>query len=198
MNRKGDKSLIVGLDIGTSKVMALVGEYSPGNPIEVIGIGSHESRGTQARRGGRHRIHGAVDPARDRGSRADGRLRDPLGVRLDLRQPRAVPQLAGHRADPRRRGDLRRPRPRAGSGQGRGDPRRPEDPARDPARLRARRFAGRHPQSGRHDRRAPGSARAPGRLRAVGRGQHQQVRAALRPAGRRPDPERRSPPAPPC
>jgi cell division protein FtsA len=50
MNRKGDKSLIVGLDIGTSKVVALVGEYTPndgrpGAPIEVIGIGSHESRG---------------------------------------------------------------------------------------------------------------------------------------------------------
>jgi cell division protein FtsA len=45
MNRKGDKSLIVGLDIGTSKVTALVGEYSPGQEIEVIGIGSHESRG---------------------------------------------------------------------------------------------------------------------------------------------------------
>ncbi len=45
MNRKGDKSLIVGLDIGTSKVTALVGEYSPGHEIEVIGIGSHESRG---------------------------------------------------------------------------------------------------------------------------------------------------------
>ena len=47
MNRKGDKSLIVGLDIGTSKVTALVGEYSAdslraGQPIEVIGIGSHE------------------------------------------------------------------------------------------------------------------------------------------------------------
>jgi cell division ATPase FtsA len=42
MNRKGDKSLIVGLDIGTSKVVALVGEYSPGNPIEVIGIGFEE------------------------------------------------------------------------------------------------------------------------------------------------------------
>jgi cell division protein FtsA len=45
MNRKGDKSLIVGLDIGTSKITALVGEYSPGQEIEVIGIGSHESRG---------------------------------------------------------------------------------------------------------------------------------------------------------
>jgi cell division protein FtsA len=45
MNRKGDKSLIVGLDIGTSKVVALVGEYTPGEPIEVIGIGSHASHG---------------------------------------------------------------------------------------------------------------------------------------------------------
>src|SRR5690606_38383181 len=45
INRKGDKALIVGLDIGTSKVVALVGEYSPGNPIEVIGIGSHDLRG---------------------------------------------------------------------------------------------------------------------------------------------------------
>ena len=45
MNRQEDKSLIVGLDIGTSKVTALVGEYAPGEPIEVIGIGSHESRG---------------------------------------------------------------------------------------------------------------------------------------------------------
>ena len=41
MNRKGDKSLIVGLDIGTSKVVALVGEYSAHDPLEIIGIGSH-------------------------------------------------------------------------------------------------------------------------------------------------------------
>jgi len=45
MNRKSERSIIVGLDIGTSKVTALVGEYSPGHPIEVIGIGSHESHG---------------------------------------------------------------------------------------------------------------------------------------------------------
>lgn len=38
MSRKSDKSLIVGLDIGTSKVTALVGEYSPdSDEIEVIG-----------------------------------------------------------------------------------------------------------------------------------------------------------------
>ena len=35
----------LGLDIGTSKVVALVGEYAAGSPIEVVGIGTHESRG---------------------------------------------------------------------------------------------------------------------------------------------------------
>ena len=45
MNRKGDKALIVGLDIGTSRVKALVGEYLPGSPVEVIGIGSHACNG---------------------------------------------------------------------------------------------------------------------------------------------------------
>ncbi len=45
MAKKSEKSLIVGLDIGTSKIAALVGEASPGGQIEVIGFGSHPSRG---------------------------------------------------------------------------------------------------------------------------------------------------------
>jgi cell division protein FtsA len=45
MPRKPDRSLIVGLDIGTSKVVALVGELGPDGSIEVIGIGSQPSRG---------------------------------------------------------------------------------------------------------------------------------------------------------
>ena len=36
---------IVGLDIGTSKVAAVVGEQAPGGELEVIGIGSHPSNG---------------------------------------------------------------------------------------------------------------------------------------------------------
>ena len=36
---------IVGLDIGTSKVAAVVGEVSPTGQLEVIGIGSHASHG---------------------------------------------------------------------------------------------------------------------------------------------------------
>lgn len=45
MSRKQDKNLIVGLDIGTSKVVAIVGEIKPEGGIEIIGIGSHPSRG---------------------------------------------------------------------------------------------------------------------------------------------------------
>ncbi len=45
MTRKSEKNLIVGLDIGTSKVVAIVGEVKADGEIEVIGIGSHPSRG---------------------------------------------------------------------------------------------------------------------------------------------------------
>jgi len=43
--KKTDKKLIVGLDIGTSKVSAVVGDVSEDDRIEVIGIGIHPSRG---------------------------------------------------------------------------------------------------------------------------------------------------------
>jgi cell division protein FtsA len=45
MSKKSDKRMIVGLDIGTSKVVAIVGEIGPGGGVEIIGIGSHPSRG---------------------------------------------------------------------------------------------------------------------------------------------------------
>ena len=40
-----DKKMIVGLDIGTSKVVAIVGEIDAEGEIEVVGIGSNPSRG---------------------------------------------------------------------------------------------------------------------------------------------------------
>ncbi len=40
-----EKRMIVGLDIGTSKVVAVVGEVDSEGAIEVVGIGSHPSRG---------------------------------------------------------------------------------------------------------------------------------------------------------
>ncbi|MDZ7749337.1 MAG: cell division protein FtsA [Halofilum sp. (in: g-proteobacteria)] len=45
MSKKSDKRMIVGLDIGTSKVVAIVGEVNAEGTVEVIGIGSHPSRG---------------------------------------------------------------------------------------------------------------------------------------------------------
>ncbi len=45
MTRKQERDLLVGLDIGTSKVVAIVGEMQPDGDVEVIGIGSHPSRG---------------------------------------------------------------------------------------------------------------------------------------------------------
>jgi len=44
-SKKDERKLLVGLDIGTSKVVAVVGELSPEGALEVIGIGSHPSRG---------------------------------------------------------------------------------------------------------------------------------------------------------
>jgi len=45
MSKRAEKNMIVGLDIGTSKVVAIVGEISPEGGIEIIGIGSHPSKG---------------------------------------------------------------------------------------------------------------------------------------------------------
>ena len=40
-----DRNLIVGLDIGTSKIVAIVAEIKPEGGFEIIGLGSHPSRG---------------------------------------------------------------------------------------------------------------------------------------------------------
>ncbi|HWT28550.1 MAG TPA: cell division protein FtsA, partial [Methylophilaceae bacterium] len=40
-----DKNLIVGLDIGTSKIVAIVAELQPDGGLKVIGLGQHASRG---------------------------------------------------------------------------------------------------------------------------------------------------------
>lgn len=45
MVKRTDKNTVVGLDIGTSKVVAIVGEVKQDGEIEIVGIGSHPSRG---------------------------------------------------------------------------------------------------------------------------------------------------------
>ena len=45
MAKKMEKDLMVALDIGTSKIAALVGEVGPEGQVEVIGFGAYPSRG---------------------------------------------------------------------------------------------------------------------------------------------------------
>jgi cell division protein FtsA len=45
MPKRSDRNLLVGLDIGTSKVVAIVGEVKSDGALEIIGIGTHPSRG---------------------------------------------------------------------------------------------------------------------------------------------------------
>ena len=45
MPKKTEQRLLVGLDIGTSKVVAIVGELQDDGALEVIGFGMHPSRG---------------------------------------------------------------------------------------------------------------------------------------------------------
>ncbi|MGD8558564.1 MAG: cell division protein FtsA [Gammaproteobacteria bacterium] len=45
MAKRSDQNLMVGLDIGTSKIGAIVADVSDDGVIEVIGIGSHPSKG---------------------------------------------------------------------------------------------------------------------------------------------------------
>lgn len=45
MAKKTERNIIVGLDIGTSKVAAIVAEHTGNNEIEIIGIGTSPSKG---------------------------------------------------------------------------------------------------------------------------------------------------------
>ena len=45
MSNTSTRKIIVGLDIGTSKVVAIVGEQNDQDEIEVIGLGSSPSLG---------------------------------------------------------------------------------------------------------------------------------------------------------
>ena len=61
--------LIAGLDIGTTKICAIVGEVQPSGDIEVVGFGSHPSRGL--RKGVVVNIEATVDSIRQAISEAE-------------------------------------------------------------------------------------------------------------------------------
>jgi molecular chaperone DnaK (HSP70) len=48
MAKRSDKSLVVGLDIGTSKIVAIVGEMQPDGQVEVIGSARTPRAGSSA------------------------------------------------------------------------------------------------------------------------------------------------------
>ncbi len=45
MPKVAERNLVVGLDIGTSKIVAVVGEVTPDSEINIIGVGHHVARG---------------------------------------------------------------------------------------------------------------------------------------------------------
>ncbi len=45
MARREERSLMVGLDVGTSKCVAVVGQLTPDGGVEIVGYGEHASRG---------------------------------------------------------------------------------------------------------------------------------------------------------
>lgn len=77
MIKATDRKLVVGLEIGTAKVAALVGEVLPDGMINIIGVGSCPSRGMD--KGGvndTESVVKCVQRAIDQ-SRTDGGLPDP-------------------------------------------------------------------------------------------------------------------------
>ena len=156
---------LVGLDVGTSKVTAVVGEMLDGDGTRH----RRPRRGRVARHPARRRRQpgggGRFDQEGDRRSRADGRRRDRLGA------PRAVgPAHQGVQQPRRDRGGRQEPRDHArgrAAGDRRGESGVAADRTRDPARAAAglrRRRAGRHRRAGRDDRR-PARGQRPHRHR---------------------------------
>ncbi|MCG2633551.1 MAG: cell division protein FtsA [Gammaproteobacteria bacterium] len=45
MNKNPEKNLIVGMDVGTTKIVTIVGEVAEDGTIEIVGLGTHPSKG---------------------------------------------------------------------------------------------------------------------------------------------------------
>ncbi|MCK7470533.1 MAG: hypothetical protein MZU95_06875 [Desulfomicrobium escambiense] len=78
---------IVGFDIGTRKVVAVIGEVTEERKVEIIGIGTADSHGL--RKGVVVDLDATTSAIKkaQRGGRAHGRRRDRLGLLRHLRGP---------------------------------------------------------------------------------------------------------------
>ena len=95
MSRKAGSRMIAGLDIGTSKVVAIVGEVDPfGGRIEILGVGSSPSRGLK--KGVVVNIESTVSSIQ-RAVEAAEQMADcrfPFGLHQHCRQSHRQPQFA--------------------------------------------------------------------------------------------------------
>ena len=93
--------MIVGLDIGTSKVVALVGEIGTDGELEIVGIGSHPSRGMK--KGVVVNIESTVQSIQRAIEEAElMAAARSIPYMRDCRQPHPQHELPRHSRDPRR------------------------------------------------------------------------------------------------
>ncbi len=182
--RNESKELIVGLDIGTSKVVAVVAEILPDGGFQVIGLGQSRSEGL--RKGVVVNIEATVRSIRaaleEAELMADCKITD-VYIGIAGSHIRGV-NSSGMVAIKDREvaaADVARVIETAHAVQ---HPDRPAGAARADAGIHHRR-AGGHPRADRHERRPAGGARAYRHRRGERGPEHRQVRAPLRARGDR-------------
>jgi len=170
------KNLIVGLDIGTSKIVSIVAELTPEGRLEILGLGTHqESRGLK--KGVVVNIEATVN--------AISRVIQEVELMADCKVKEVYTGIAGsHIKSFNSNGmvgikagglaDGRRPRHRDRARHA--DPLRPADPAHPDAGIHRRR-PGRRARADRHERGTAGSEDAYRHRRRLGGAEHRQVRA---------------------
>ena len=92
-----DKNLIIGLDIGTSKIVTIVAELLPDGTTKVIGLGQHPSRGLK--KGVVVNIDSTMQSIQRSVEEADGRLQNQYRVYWDCRQPCKKLEFSWHGKD---------------------------------------------------------------------------------------------------
>ena len=176
MKSREHKSLIVGLDIGTSKIVAIVGELQPEGDVKIIGLGQHPSRGLK--RGVVVNIDSTVA--------AIQRALEDAELMADCKIASVYTGIAGshiksinshrHGHDQGRRSDPDGRRARDRDGASDQPAQRPADPAHPYPGIHHRR-PGRRARAARHERHEAGSQGAHRHRGGGGSPEHRQVRA---------------------
>jgi cell division protein FtsA len=176
---RDNKDLVVGLDIGTSKIVALVAEITQEGRLNVIGMGSQDSRGLK--KGVvvniEDTVHTISRVVQEVELMADCKVKDVYtgiaGSHIKSFNSNGMVAIKDKEVTPMRR------RARHRNRQGDADSGRSGNPAHPDPGIRHRR-PGRHPRADRHERHAPGGEDAHRHRCRFGGPEHRQVRAPLR------------------